>query len=159
MLLATDKAPIGIADEEFDDQYNPPRWRSLFSFTTKTHLCPLVLGLILSVTSGIIIPALAVFLGRLFDSFASFGERSLSGPDLVAQVSQDGLYLFALGFASWILNGSYFMFWLVFGELQAKSVRDTLFANLLQKDISWYEMRKGGVGAMVSRLQRCSFPS
>ena len=128
-------------------------WKSLFNFTTKAHYIPLCLGLLLSVCSGIIIPALALLLGRIFDSFTDFGAGRLSGPGLISRVSQNATYLAALGSASWLLNGSYFMFWLVFGELQAKSVRDKLFNGMLQKDMEWYDLRKAGVGALIPRLQ------
>lgn len=141
------------ADEEDDDQLIKVRWRSLFNFTTTAHLFPLVVGVILSFASGITIPALAIFLGRIFDSFVNYGGDTLTSIELVEQVSQDGLYLLALGCVSWMLNGSYFMFWIVFGELQAKSVRDMLFESMLGKEVAWYDMRKTGVNSMVSRFQ------
>ena len=128
-------------------------WRSLFNFTAKSHLFPLLAALALSVASGIIIPALALFLGKVFDSFTAFGAGSISGSSLIRKVSKNTVALAGLGCASWLLNGCYFMGWLVFGELQAKSVRDRLFDGMLQKDMEWYDMRKAGVGALMPRLQ------
>jgi ATP-binding cassette subfamily B (MDR/TAP) protein 1 len=68
-------------------------------------------------------------------------------------VSLDALALVGLGSASWLLNGGYFMLWLAFGELQAKSVREKLFDGMLEKDMEWYDMRKNGIGALVPRFQ------
>ena len=140
-------------EDEGEEAVIQARWRSLFNFTTKAHLPSLCLGLLLSIASGIIIPALSVFLGTVFDAFTEFGAGKISGSDLTKKVSRNAVYLVGLGSASWLLNGSYFMFWLIFGELQAKSVRNKLFGGMLQKDMEWYDMRKAGVSAMIPRLQ------
>jgi len=128
-------------------------WRALFNFTSKAHTFPLSLALVLSVVSGIVIPALAVFLGKVFDLFTQYGAGELSGPDLVHRVSRYGLYLVGLGCASGVLNAFYFMLWLVFGELQAKAVREKLFDGMLEKEMEWYDMRKAGIDTLISRLQ------
>ena len=145
------------ADQEDDDEragrVRRASWRSLFNFTSRSHLFPLLAALALSVASGIIIPALAVFLGLVFDSFTDFGAGTISGSSLIGKVSKNAIALAGLGSASWLLNGCYFMAWLVFGELQAKNVRDRLFDGMLQKDMEWYDMRKAGVGALIPRLQ------
>lgn len=144
------------AQEDIDgraDRLERATWRSLFNFTLKSHLFPLLAALTLSVASGIIIPALALFLGKVFDSFTSFGAGAISGSSLIRKVSKNAIGLAGLGCASWLLNGCYFMAWLVFGELQAKSVRDRLFDGMLQKDMEWYDMRKAGVGALMPRIQ------
>lgn len=130
-----------------------PGWRSLFNFTSRSHLFPLLSALLLSVASGIIIPALAIFLGKVFDQFTSFGAGKITGSSLIKQISLYALALVGLGTASGILNAGYFMFWLVFGELQAKSARDKLFDGMLEKDMEWYDMRKAGIDTLISRLQ------
>jgi hypothetical protein len=129
------------------------RWRSLFNFTSRTHVLPLAIAVLLAIASGIVIPGLAYFLGKIFNSFASFGANKLTGKDLVHKVTHDCIALAGLGSASWLLNGGYFMFWLFFGELQARNVRDKVFNGLLDKDIEWFEMRKSGIGALLPRLQ------
>lgn len=150
-----DKESVQPADQEADDEDETrhAEWRSLFNFTSRAHVLSLIIAICLSVASGIVIPALAIFLGKIFDKFAAYGAGTISGSDLTSEVSKNGLYLLGLGSASWLLNGSYFMFWLLFGELQAKSVREKLFDGMLQKDMEWYDMRKSGVNAMIPRLQ------
>lgn len=64
-----------------------------------------------------------------------------------------GLALVGLGSASGLLNAGYFMFWILFGELQAKSARDKLFEGMLEKEMEWYDMRKSGIDTLISRLQ------
>ncbi|KAI9762777.1 MAG: hypothetical protein M4579_000129 [Chaenotheca gracillima] len=138
-------------DEETDIQHAP--WRSLFNFTTKKHAVPLTLAITLSIISGIIVPTMSIFLGKIFNSFTDFGGGVLTGDELLSKVSLYGAALVAVGGAGWVCNGSYFTFWLIFGELQAKSVRDKLFDDMMEKDMEWYDVRKIGIGALIPRLQ------
>ena len=147
-----ERATRGKADEENDELVERAQWRSLFAFTTKTHVLPLTVGLALSVGSGIVIPALSLFLGRIFGFFSDFGAGRISGSELTQKVASNALTLVGLASVSWFLNGTFFMFWLAFGELQAGSVRDKLFDGMLKKDTEWYDMRKSGVGALIPRL-------
>lgn len=73
---------------------------------------------------------------------------------MVKKVAVNCIAIVGVGAGSWVLNGGFFMFWLVFGELQAKIVRDKLFDGLMQKDMEWYDLRKNGIGALILRLQR-----
>ena len=130
-----------------------PSWRILLKFTQKGHVAVLSLALVFSLASGIAIPALAIFLGKLFNLITNYGAGRLSGSELITKTSTYGLYLVALGCASAVLNAGYFGFWVLFGELQAKAVRDRLFGGLLEKDMEWFDLRKAGVNAMVQRLQ------
>ncbi|KAI4271731.1 MAG: hypothetical protein L6R38_006798, partial [Xanthoria sp. 2 TBL-2021] len=136
-----------------DSRSIKPRWRSLFAFTTRPHLLPLCLALILSVSSGVVSPVLSYLLGRVFDCFTKFGIGKYGGPELIRNVSKYALGVTGLGVASGILHAGYFGFWLMFGELQAKGARDSLFGSMLEKDMEWYDMRKDGVEALIQRLQ------
>ncbi len=152
--LDEDVEDQGQLDEERgDEKVKRAGWRSLFNFTTKKHSVTLLFAIILSIASGIIVPALAIFLGGIFDSFTAFGAGTVSGTLLMKDVSKDAIALVGLGSAGWFLNGGYFMLWLVFGELQAKNVRDKLFDGMLEKDMEWYDMRRNGVGALLPRFQ------
>lgn len=150
----------GDVDDRVDveDEAGAPEgragWRCLFNFTGRKHMAPLLIATILSILSGFIVPAVSIFAGKLFSSFTDFGGGKLSGNELVSQVSIQCVALVALGGASWALNGGYFMFWLVFGELQAQSARNLTFDGLMEKDMAWYDMRRDGIGAMIPRLQK-----
>ncbi|KAL8692733.1 MAG: hypothetical protein Q9218_002292 [Villophora microphyllina] len=129
------------------------RWRSLFAFTSHSHVLPLCLAITLSLASGVVTPVLSYLLGKVFDCFTSFGGGKYGGSELIKKVSRYCIGLTALGAASGALHTGYFGFWLVFGELQAKSARDSLFAGMLEKDMEWYDMRKDGTEALIQRLQ------
>ena len=55
--------------------------------------------------------------------------------------------------ASWLASSTFYALFLVFGELQARSARERMFEALLQKDIAWYDTRKGGVAALLPTIQ------
>lgn len=126
---------------------------SLFNFTLRSHLPTLLIGVTLSIASGIVIPAFAVLLGKIFELFTTFGEGQISGPDLVKKVSTYGIALAGLGSGSGLLNAFYLGVWLIFGEFQAKSVREKLFASMLGKSMEWYDMRRFGIETSISRQQ------
>lgn len=128
-------------------------WRSMLHFTLRIHLIPLAVALILTALSGVIVPAVAIVLGKTFDTFARYGSNKITGPDLVEQVSWYAVALTVLGCAGGILNGGFFTFWVSFGELQAKSAREQLFNEMLENEIEWYDLRKAGVDTLISRLQ------
>ena len=138
---------------EEDGQVKNAQWSALFTFTTKAHILPLLIAVLLSISSGIVIPALAIFLGKLFNLFTEYGAGKLSGPDLVHKISTYDIYMLGLAGAGMLLNAGYFGFWLYFGELQAKNVRDRLFDGLLEKDMEWFDMRTAGVNTLLSRVQ------
>lgn len=138
-----------VAEDDDNAHAKFARWRDLFNFTSKAHTLVLILALVLSISSGIVIPALAVFIGKIFDYFTDFGGEEISGPDLKKKVSTSARALLALGCASGLLNAFYFSSWMLFGELQAKSARERLFDGMLNKDMEWYDKRKAGIDARL----------
>ncbi|KAL6716564.1 ATP-dependent permease [Lecanora helva] len=139
--------------EEEENQVRDVSWLALLNFMQRSHAIIFVLAILLSVASGVMIPALAIFLGKVFDLFTTFGAGEISGSDLLRKVSKYGLELTGLGCASGALNAIFFGLWVFFGELQAKSVRAKLFDAMLTKDLDWYDMRKAGIETLISRQQ------
>jgi len=130
-----------------------PAWSSLFAFTTRKHIVPLCAALLLSIASGVVQPILAIFLGKVFDAFSSFGTDKLDEVAFKHKITKDCLILVGLGAASWLMNAGFFLAWLAFGELQAKSCRAEVFDGLLLKQIAWFDKRKSGVAASMTRIQ------
>ncbi|KAL8919834.1 MAG: hypothetical protein Q9208_006567 [Pyrenodesmia sp. 3 TL-2023] len=129
------------------------QWRFLFAFTCRSHVLPLCIAVVLSVASGAVTPILSYLLGKIFDNFTSFGAGRFDGTELVKRVSKYAIGLTGLGAGSGVLHTGYFGFWLAFGELQAKCARDSLYAEMLEKDMEWYDMRKDGIETLIQRLQ------
>jgi len=131
----------------------PQSWRAVFNFTTRDHIFCLSAAILLSGVSGIIKPGVAVLLGRIFNNFTAFGAGNIDRDELILEVSAACIALTVLGSVSWLLSGGYFVLWVIFGELQAKSARNKLFQGMIAKDIEWYDTRKNGIRALITRIQ------
>ncbi|RMD44251.1 hypothetical protein DV735_g842, partial [Chaetothyriales sp. CBS 134920] len=129
------------------------KWRFLFAFSQQTHLIALVPAVCFSALSGGITPTMTIFVGRFFNAFADYGADKISAATLMQRASLCVHVFLILGACTILFQGASSLCWTVFGEMQARSVREELFQALLQKDIAWFEMREKGVGSLLSRLQ------
>jgi hypothetical protein len=128
-------------------------WKALFNFTNRKHL-PLLLGAIFcSVLVGIVTPAQAYLMGKVFSTFARFGAGQMSEHDFTHSLSLYCVYFVVLGAVCWVFTAGLFAGWVVFGELQARSARDRLFNALVDREMEWFDQRKDGVAALTTRLQ------
>lgn len=141
-----------LLDDEEDECYDHG-WISLFNFTEKQHMFAFIAAIFFAILSGLVIPAMAIIMGKTFGSFAAFGADEINSDQLILQVTSQILVLATLGTGSWFMNGAFFTSWLVFGELQAKAAREKLFEGLVDKDMEWFDMRKSGVASLISRVQ------
>lgn len=142
--------PVIATEDELVRQQTS--WLSIFSFTTREHAPTLIFSLILAGIVGIIKPAIAIFIGKLFNDLTNFGAGNTSASDVISNVSKWCLVITGFGGITWILNGSFFSMWLGFGELQAKSARTKLFDGMLKREMSWYDLQDEGIGALLSRI-------
>ena len=97
---------------------------------------------------------MAFFFGKFFEGFSDFASGKIDGNTFMHKSLSSFYALFAIGAATFLLKGSLFSLWLVFGEIQARSVRELLFASLLDREIEWYEARTSGVGPLLTKIQR-----
>ncbi|OAP55006.1 hypothetical protein AYL99_10706 [Fonsecaea erecta] len=135
------------------------RPRSIFNFTTKAHLPVLLPALILSAAAGCLQPAMAFFFGQFFDTFSDFAAGKADG-SIFMNRSLGSLYaLLGVAGATFLFKCILFSLWLVFGEMQARSIRELLFQSLLDREIGWYDARTAGVGTYLTRFQRYGVPN
>lgn len=130
-----------------------PSWKSLFDFTTQQHLPALVTGTLFALLAGCVTPVLAIILGNVFDAFTAFGGGETDVDHLRDKVTINCISMVGLGAAGWFLNSAYFAIFVAFGELQASSIRNSVFAELLKRDVAWFEAQKEGSGAFLSGIQ------
>jgi ATP-binding cassette subfamily B (MDR/TAP) protein 1 len=129
-------------------------WKSLFSFTAKAHLPVLLPAIFLSTAAGTLQPTMAFFFGKFFDSFSDFASGEIEGAVFMDRSLTSFNAMFAIGAATFLFKGALFTLWLVFGEMQARCVRELLFASLLDRDMGWYEARTSGVESLLARIQK-----
>ncbi|CAI7653217.1 unnamed protein product [Penicillium glandicola] len=130
-----------------------PGWKSLFGFTTRRHLPTLIFGSIFALVASCVTPALAIFLGNVFDSFTSFGAGETDAKGLHSQVITNCFGMIGLAMAGWFLNGAYYGLFVAFGEMQASVIRSRVFLELLKRDVEWFETKSEGSGALLSGIQ------
>lgn len=135
------------------DAEHLPSWRSLFAFTQRQHTVSGIFAIASSVAAGVPQPLAAIFYGRIFFALTNYGGGNSTGHETLKSISLLCIALTALGVAAWILQGASLSSWMVFGELQAKSVRNQMFEGMLDKDIEWYDLRKDGIGSLLIRIQ------
>jgi ATP-binding cassette subfamily B (MDR/TAP) protein 1 len=156
--LASDGGQISsIEMQELDSHdHEPdikPSLRSLFSFTTKNHVFDLVCCVVSGILSGALKPISSIFYGNIFGALTNYGAGVLTGRETLHTVSIWCIAITALGVATWLSEGIFLCSWMVFGELQAKSVREKMFMGLLSKDIQWYDLRRDGIGSLLIRIE------
>ncbi|OMP86891.1 Alpha-factor-transporting ATPase [Diplodia seriata] len=136
-----------------DEALRQTQWKDLFNFLTRKHVPLLVSALFLAVLCGLAVPANAYLLGKVFDAFAKHGAGEITGDKLEKDVTKYCIYLLSLAAGNWVINSIFFTVWMLFGETQARSARERVFAALLKRNMTWYDQRKNGVASMVPRLQ------
>ncbi|KAL2827417.1 P-loop containing nucleoside triphosphate hydrolase protein [Aspergillus cavernicola] len=125
----------------------------LFNFTTRKHVPTLVTGILCTFIASFTVPLFSVLLGQIFNEFTLFGGGDITGPVLIQKVSSYCIQLVALGVLAWFWNGIYFVFFVVFGELQAANARSRLFEGLLKKDQQFFEGQEEGPRTFLGCLQ------
>ena len=132
-----------------------PSWSDLFAFTKRSHAGVLSAAIAASAVTAALRTLLAIFLGRVFDVIAEFGNKSRSGDSALQQVSKLCLLFVGLGFANWLANTAFLSLWIAFGELQADSVRLDIFSSLLARDLAWFDTLDQGISSLLVRIQTC----
>lgn len=140
-------------DEEEQEFIRKMGWKALFSFTTKRHLPILFVACLAAAVAALCMPALAILYGLIFREYANFGGGTTPATTFLANVSRYCIYLSAFGGLNWLSNSIYFMTFLTFGELQARSARDRIFKALLRKNVAWYDTRETGAAAFLPTVQ------
>ncbi|KPM44588.1 hypothetical protein AK830_g1917 [Neonectria ditissima] len=128
-------------------------WRQLFVFTKRAHALPLIGALLTSTVTAGFKTILAIILGKVFDIIAGFGNGTLGGSEAVSEISKWSLILLGLGIGYWLANSAFLALWVVFGELQAESVRRDIFENLLSRDMAWFDSQSEGISSLLIRIQ------
>ncbi|KAH8669513.1 P-loop containing nucleoside triphosphate hydrolase protein [Tricladium varicosporioides] len=130
-----------------------PSWRSLFAFTQREHLGSLILVILFGIIAGFPQPVTAIFYGRIFSDMAKFGAGDATGTETLNSISLWCTALAAIGAATWLVQGIALLAEMIFGELQAKTVRKKTFEGMVDKEIEWYDLRKDGIASLLTRIQ------
>jgi ATP-binding cassette subfamily B (MDR/TAP) protein 1 len=139
-------------DEE-RDYISRVGWKTLFTFTTKQHIPVLIGGIVAASVAALTMPTFAVLYGRVSGQYTSYGKEEIGSNKFSGNVTKLCIILTGIGALNWIANSFYFFFFLVFGELQARSARDRIFDALIKKDMAWFDTRESGIAALLLTVQ------
>lgn len=140
------------ADEE--QQYaSQVGWRALFGFTTTRHVAVFVSALASAAAAAATLPIFSIVYGLVFGAYSDYGAGEVDGDELLKEVSRLCVILVGVAAANWIFNSIFFLLFLLFGELQAKSARNRIFDELIRKDMTWFDMRESGIAAFLPTIQ------
>lgn len=128
-------------------------WKIVFIFTSRAHLLVLFPAILLSAVAGLLQPLVAIFFGKILETFSEFAGGQIDGSILMRRILENVYALLGIGCCTLVLKGGQLALWLMFGEMQAQAVREELFESLLEKDVEWYESRATGVTTLLTRLQ------
>lgn len=87
------------------------------------------------------------------DIVSPLGAGTISGTKAMEGVKLWCVVLTGVGVAIWAFNSALMAFWVIVGELVAKSARENLFSNLLSKEMAWFDKREEGISSALSSMQ------
>lgn len=128
-------------------------WKHLFVFTKKAHVGPIIAALAATAFAAGFKTVLSVVLGRVFNIIAEFGNGSAGSSETLSRIGTWCLILLGLGIGNWLASMLFLSLWIVFGELQASSVRHDIFHSLLAKDMAWFDSQSEGISSLLVRIQ------
>ncbi|KAF4451515.1 hypothetical protein F53441_5524 [Fusarium austroafricanum] len=128
-------------------------WKQLFLFTRRSHSASLIAALLAAGFLAGFKTVLSIILGKIFDIIAGFGNGSLDGDEALSQISGWAVVLVGMGVGNWMASTAFLALWVIFGELQAHSVRHDIFASLLSKDMAWFDSQSEGISSLLIRIQ------
>lgn len=127
-------------------------WHHLFGFTTRRHAPILTFAVIAAVLVAATKTLYAILLGRIMDIVSPLGAGAISGNTAMEGVKIWCLVLTGVGVAIWASNWALMALWIIFGEVVAKSVRESLFTSLLSKEMAWFDRQEEGVSSVLSTI-------
>lgn len=144
-----------IVDKQTHRQTVRPKstWRHLFAFTERQHIGSLALAVLAAACAAGAKTSYAVFLGKVMDVVTPLGAGTITRDSAMASVTFWCEILTVVGAAAWIFNALFMAAWVIFGESIARSTRETLFTNLLYKDMAWFDSQEEGISSVLSSMQ------
>lgn len=129
-------------------------WKHLFVFTQRRRQVGFLgLAIAASLLVAAVKTVFAILLGRIMDVVSPLGAGSIDGRTAMAGVTVWCVVLTGIGVASWAFNSALMALWIVFGELVAKTARKTIFEDMLEKEMAWFDGHDEGLSSALSGMQ------
>jgi ATP-binding cassette, subfamily B (MDR/TAP), member 1 len=117
-------------------------WKHLFKFTQVKHLPALLPAICCSFIAGATKPVMTIYIGKFFTAFGGYTAKQVSLDDFKDRTLTSIYGFIVIGVATLAAKGGSTACWMIFGEMQARQIREQLFEGLLEKDLEWFDMRE-----------------
>ncbi|EXX52002.1 uncharacterized protein OCT59_000541 [Rhizophagus irregularis] len=132
----------------------PTSFFHIFQFATLFDYLLMTLGMFFSILSGLVIPLLSNFLGRIFGVFTD-KETGVITKRLFEQRINSLIFEFTLlGIGAFALTALMITCWMWTGERQAKRMKTTYFKSLLRMNISYFESDEITSGGLLTSVNK-----
>ncbi|KAJ9150440.1 Alpha-factor-transporting ATPase [Pleurostoma richardsiae] len=133
--------------------HEKPSWKHLFAFTRRAHAPYLASAMASTLLVAGLKTYYAIILGEIFQVVAEFGSGSSSGGDLLSGVTLWCVVLTAMGVLIWLADSAFMALWIVFGELSARSAKETLLGSMLRKEMAWFDVQAAGMSSLLAGIE------
>ncbi|EPE08522.1 multidrug resistance protein [Ophiostoma piceae UAMH 11346] len=125
-------------------------FKHLFVAATKQDISIFIFATAASAAVAAAKTVYALFLGEIFQVVTNFGSGTLTPAETLRQVSKGCLELTVLGIGMSVAASFLMSLWIVNGETRARTVRLRLFRALLDKEMVWFDTRRGGMASLMT---------
>ncbi|KAK9374380.1 P-loop containing nucleoside triphosphate hydrolase protein [Lipomyces chichibuensis] len=160
---ATDEEKPAASDEKLypsiDDQLLNirPSYLSLFRFVRRKDAVPILLGIIMTVISGVHPSVTSILIGKVFNCISAYVVAESSGHKesypLTSKVAPYLVGMLSVGLISILIWNLLLFSWTWVAENQLEMARGMLLESLMTKDIAWYDGLDSS-GALVTKTQK-----
>ncbi|KAK3317809.1 hypothetical protein B0T19DRAFT_298560 [Cercophora scortea] len=127
--------------------------KHLFVFTRPGNVWMIACAVFTAALAAAGRAAYTIVFGRIFDLSSQWGANAIAGDRFLSETSQWCIYMCLIGLGMWLVSSIELAFWVISGELRARTARDTLFASLLKKTAEWYDLRENGMSSFMVAVQ------
>ncbi|KAJ8098752.1 P-loop containing nucleoside triphosphate hydrolase protein [Lipomyces tetrasporus] len=147
-----------VADEKIylrvDDQLLniKPSYLSLFRFIRRKDAFPILVGIIMTVISGVHPSVTSILIGKVFNCISAYIVAEEPYP-LTSEVTPYLVGMLSVGLVSIVIWNLLLFSWTWVSENQLEMARSMLLDSLMTKDNAWYDALDSS-GALVTKAQK-----
>ncbi|KAK9366636.1 P-loop containing nucleoside triphosphate hydrolase protein [Lipomyces kononenkoae] len=134
-----------------------PSYLSLFRFVRRKDAFPILLGIIMTILSGVLPSVTSILIGKVFNGISAYVAAESSGQresyPLTLKVTPYLVGMLSVGLISILIWILLLVSWTVVAENQLEMARSMLLESLMTKDSAWYD-RLDSAGGLVTKTRK-----
>uniref|UniRef100_A0A8C4I6J3 ATP-binding cassette, sub-family B (MDR/TAP), member 4 n=1 Tax=Dicentrarchus labrax TaxID=13489 RepID=A0A8C4I6J3_DICLA len=140
----------GEAGREDGCATHPPVvWVDPFRFANGVDILLILIGTVMAMVNGVVLPLMCVVFGDMTDSFisnAKYSHISRNNPSDTLQEDMQGFAIYYSIMGAMVLVAAYMQvaFWTLAAGRQVKRIRRLFFHCIMQQEIGWFDVNETG---------------